>query len=96
LSASVRGISAAPTTACSAGDTSRGFVSPVAALFFWAAAAGELDAAAAARTATAAAAARRGRAKEAAGRGGRRGGSGEGERDSVAALSMEADAIFGR
>uniref|UniRef100_A0A0D9ZDH9 Uncharacterized protein n=1 Tax=Oryza glumipatula TaxID=40148 RepID=A0A0D9ZDH9_9ORYZ len=41
-------------------------------------------------------AARRGGEKEAVGRGGRRAASGEGERDSDAALSMEADAIFGR
>ena len=52
--ASVRGTSPAATTACSAGDTGRGIVMPVAALFSFgavlAAAVGEL---AVARTATA-------------------------------------------
>lgn len=85
--ASVRGTSEAPTTACSAGDTGRGIVMPVAALFFGAAAAGDLDEAAAARTEMAeeAGAARRGGAREA----GRRRTSGEKK------LSMEGVAIWG-
>jgi hypothetical protein len=92
----VRGISGAPTIACSAGDTGFGRVMPVALFFFGAAAgaAGDLDEAAAARTTTAEAE-RRGGAKEAVGGVEPCRGTGS-EKESDATVSMGTAAIWTR
>jgi hypothetical protein len=92
----VRGISGAPTIACSAGDTGFVRVMPVALFFFRAAAgaAGGLDEAAVAR-ATTDEAERRGGAKEAVGGAEPCRGTGS-EKENDATVSMGTAAIWAR